>query len=103
IATEFITSDPSTGGAANADSTPTGTLVVNAVDNGAVVTVTNVDTGRYKAAFTLPTLSVGDRVELSMSATVGGTTGKAIVWRETKDAVQGFTAAALAQFFLTAT
>ncbi len=87
ITVEFVTSRFDTGAATNADSTPTGTLVVNGTDNGASVTVTNVDTGRYKAAVTLPTLSVGDVVELSVAATVNSVAGKGIVWRDTKDVI----------------
>jgi hypothetical protein len=85
VTVEFVTSSFTTGAAANADSLPTGTLVVNGTDNGASVTVTNVDTGRYKAAVTLPTLAIGDIVELLIAATVGGVAGKAVVWRDTKD------------------
>ena len=87
VTIEFTTSSPTTGAAANADSTPTGTLILNGADNAASVTVTNIDTGRYKAAVTLPTLAVSDIVELLISATVGGTASKAIVWRDTKDLV----------------
>lgn len=85
ITVEFITSSFSTGAATNADSTPTGTLVVNGTDNAATVTVTNVDAGRYKAAVTLPTLAIGDIVELVVAATVSSVAGKGIVWRDTKD------------------
>src|SRR6185312_2868899 len=85
ITVEFVTSSFSTGAATNADSTPTGTLVVNGVDNAATVTVTNIDTGRYKAAVTLPTLAIGDVVELSVAATVSTVAGKGIVWRDSKD------------------
>lgn len=87
VTVEFPTQRFDTGAATNADSTPSGTLVLNGVDNGASVTVTNVDTGRYKAAVTLPTLAVGDIVELYISATVNSVAGKAIVWRDTKDVV----------------
>ncbi len=89
ITVEFTTSSPTTQAAVNADSLPTGTLVVNGTDNGASVTVTNVDTGRYKAAVTLPTLAVNDVVELMIAATVGTIAGKAIVWRDTKDVFAG--------------
>ncbi len=85
ITVEFITSNPTTQAAVNADSLPAGTLVVNGVDNAAVVTVTNITTGRYKAAVTLPTLAIGDIVELAISATVSAVAGKAIVYRDTKD------------------
>lgn len=96
ITVEFTTSRFDTGAAANADSTPTGTLVVNGTDNGASVTITNVDTGRYKAAVTMPSLSVGDIVELSVAATVNSVAGKGIVWRDTKDVVLDASGRALA-------
>ncbi len=85
VTVSFTTQRFDTGAATNADSTPTGTLVVNGTDNGASVTVTNVDAGRYKAAVTLPTLAIGDIVELSIAATVNSVVGKAIIWRDTKD------------------
>lgn len=91
IVVEFITSSPTTGAATNADSLPTGILIISGADNGATVTVTNVTTGRYKAAVTLPTLAVGDIVELVILATVSTIAGKAIVWRDSKDAVLDLT------------
>lgn len=85
ITAEFITANPTTGAAADADSLPTGTLVLNGVDNAATVTVTNIDTGRYKAAVTLPTIASGDTVQLAVAATVSSVAGKAIIWTETGD------------------
>lgn len=81
--TEFITSVFSTGAAANADSLPTGTVQRNGTDDGAVtVTVTNVDTGRYKATFTIPATYVpGDVLALSVAATVSSVAGKGVVWQ----------------------
>jgi hypothetical protein len=87
ITTEFTTRNATSGVGVNADSLPTGTLVVNGTDNGATVTVTNVDTGRYKAAVTLPTLAVGDCVQLMIAATVNSVSDKAKVWEDTKDVV----------------
>lgn len=75
----------STGALVNADSLPTGTLVVNGTDNGATVTVTNKATGIYKAAATLPTLAVGDVVQLRIAATVSGVASGAVVWTDSKD------------------
>lgn len=75
----------STGALVNADSLPTGTLVVNGTDNGAVVTVTNKATGIYKAAVTLPTLAVGDVVQIRIAATVSGVASGAVVWTDSKD------------------
>lgn len=85
ITAEFTTANPTTGAAADADSLPTGTLVINGTDNGATVTVTNIDTGRYKAAVTLPTIASGDTVQLAVAATVSSVAGKAIIWTETGD------------------
>jgi hypothetical protein len=85
VTVDFTTASPTTGAAANADSTPTGTLVVNGTDDAAAVTVTNKSTGVYKAAVTLPTLAVGDRVQLRVAATVGGVAAKEYVWEDTKD------------------
>jgi hypothetical protein len=66
----FSTANASTGAAADASSTPTGTLYVNGTANGATVTVTNITTGLYKAALTLPSLTAGDVVSLRVTATV---------------------------------
>ncbi len=85
ITTLFTTRNATTGVGVNADSLPTGTLYVNGTADAASVTVTNIDTGRYKAAVTLPTLAVGDIVDLSISATVNSVSDKAVIWRDTKD------------------
>ncbi len=87
ITTTFTTSVFSTGAAANADSLPTGTLYVNGTADAASVTVTNVTTGLYKAAVTLPTLAVGDVVSLVIAATVSTVAAKGKVWEDTKDVV----------------
>ena len=76
----FTTASPAVGSAMDADATPVGTLYLNGTANGAAVTVTNLAAGLYKAAVTMPTLVAGDRVSLSVSATVGGVTGKGIIW-----------------------
>lgn len=89
ITVEFTLRNFSTGAAQNGDSLPTGTLVLNGVDNGATVTVTNVATGRYKAQVTLPTLAVSDWVELNINATVNSITDNGIIWRDTKDFFAG--------------
>lgn len=85
VITKSFTTQTSTGAATNADSLPTGTLVVNGTDNGASVTVTNKAAGDYKAAVTLPTLAIGDAVEIRITATVGGVIGKAIIWGDVCD------------------
>ncbi len=81
----FTTRRFDTGAATNADSTPAGTLYVNGTANAAVVTVTNVTTGIYKAAVTLPTLAVGDIVDLRIAATVNSVADNAVIWEDTKD------------------
>jgi hypothetical protein len=59
---------------ANADSLPTGVLVVNGIDTGTTVTVTNPTTGRYKVSCSLAGLLNNDKVYVRISATVGGIT-----------------------------
>ena len=85
---EFITSVFSTGVATNADSLPTGTVNKNGTDDGAVtVTVTNIDAGRYKATFVIPSTYVaGDEVNLTIAATVSSVAGKGIVWYDRLEA-----------------
>jgi hypothetical protein len=85
----FTTRRFDTGAATNADSTPTGTLYVNGTADGASVTVTNITTGLYKAAVTLPTLALNDIVDLRISATVNSVTDNAVVWSDTKDVFAG--------------
>ncbi len=80
VTATFVTSAPTTGAATNADSLPTGTLYVNGAADGATVTVTNITTGRYKAAVTLPSLAAGDVVDLHIAATVSTVAGGGIVW-----------------------
>jgi hypothetical protein len=87
ITTQFTTRVFSTGVLTDADSTPTGTLYVNGTANGASVTVTKISTGLYKAAFTLPTLSVGDWCCVIIAATVSSVSDSAKVWEDTKDIV----------------
>lgn len=81
----FTTAAPTTGAATNADSLPTGVLYVNGTANGATVTVTNITTGRYKAAVTLPSLAAGDVVDIHIAATVGGVVGGGVVWSAVGD------------------
>lgn len=66
----------------DADSTPTGTLAVNGADDAATVAISNLSTGRYKATVTLPELAVGDVVDLSITATVGGVARSAVVYTD---------------------
>jgi hypothetical protein len=85
---EFVTSNPTTGAAADATGTPTATATTNGTDDGAfTLTVAKIDTGRYKITGTVPSgYAVGDRVQISVSATVGGVAGKAVVDSFTVDA-----------------
>jgi hypothetical protein len=75
-----------TGAASNADSLPTGTLYVNGASNAASVTVTNVTTGLYTAAVTMPSnLAIGDAVELRINATVNSVSDNAVIWQDMAD------------------
>lgn len=86
IVIEFETANPTTGAAADADSTPTGTLSVNGTDNAATVTVTKKATGSYKAAVTIPAgLTAGDSVALRINATVATVAGVKTVWSDFVD------------------
>jgi hypothetical protein len=72
--------------AANADSLPTGTLYVNGTADAATVTITNITTGVYKAAVTMPSgLVIGDVVDLRISATVNSVSDNAIIWQDLAD------------------
>lgn len=88
VTTEFTTATPTTGAAANADSLPTATLYVDGTANGASVTVTNVTTGIYKAAVTLPTLTAGQVVSIVVSATVATVAGTGKVWEAVADTLR---------------
>jgi len=87
VVAEFVTSHPSTGAATDADSLPTAVLTVDGVDDAATVTVTNVGTGRYKAAVTLPTLTAGQCVAIVVVATVNAVDGSGVVWQDVADTV----------------
>lgn len=69
----------STGAAANADSAPTGTILLNGASDVTVVTITNPATGQYKATASALPGTAGDVIELLIAATVGGVATKAIV------------------------
>lgn len=79
--TEFTTANFSTGVAQTADSLPVATANHNGTDDGAfALTVTLIDTGRYKISGTVPSsYAAGDTVIISISATVGGVAGKGAV------------------------
>ena len=76
----------SSGVLTNADTTPTGTLVINGTDNAASVTVTNKATGKYKASVTLPsTITAGDIVQLSIDATISSSASGGIIFSGAAD------------------
>ena len=83
---EFTTSDPATGVLTDADSTPTGVLVVDGTDLGTTVTITDSGTGRYKGSVSLAGLSVGDVFYVRVSATVGAVAGEWVTHTERVDA-----------------
>lgn len=85
ITVDFTTSRFDTGNVTAADSLPTGTLVINGTDDAATVTVTSKTGGKYKASVTLPTLAVGDVVQLRIAATVNSISGIGIIWTDQKD------------------
>jgi hypothetical protein len=70
-----------TGAATNADSLPVATANHDGADDSAfVLTVTSVDTGRYKITGTVPSgYAEGDIVNVMVAATMSGVAGKAIV------------------------
>lgn len=78
---EFTTASPTSGAATDADSLPTATADFDGGGTGSMsLTVTNLDTGRYKITGTIPAGRVGgDVLNVSVAATVGGVAGKAVV------------------------
>ena len=77
---EFVTSRFSSGAAYDATGTPTATATRNGTDDGAfTLTVTKIDTGRYKVAGTIPAYTAGDNVQVSVAATVDSVAAKGVV------------------------
>lgn len=72
-----------TGALKAADSTPTGTLYVAGDANSATVTITG--TNPYKWAVTLPTLTVGQIVQVGITATVSGRNTGGVVFTDIAD------------------
>lgn len=69
-----------TGILTNTDSLPTAVLYVNgAIDSAITITITNISTGTYKAAFTMGDYSDGDIWELVVTAVIDGITYSRIV------------------------
>lgn len=66
--------------ATDADSLPSATATKNGVDDATfVLTVANIDTGRYKISGTVPAYSEGDTVQISVSYAVSSVGMKAVV------------------------
>jgi hypothetical protein len=78
---EFTTASFTTGAATTADSMPTATATKNGADDGTfALAVALLDTGRYKITGTVPAgYAKGDQVQVSVSAIVGGVTGKGVI------------------------
>ncbi|MBN1320726.1 MAG: hypothetical protein JXA87_07795 [Thermoleophilia bacterium] len=86
IVSEFVTENPATGAAVNADSLPTAVLTVNGVDNAAGVTVASKATGEYTASVTLPsTMQPGQVAALIRTAVIGGVQTKQKIWEAAVD------------------
>ncbi len=86
---DFITSSPTTGAAADADSTPSFEVFENVTDtaltlSGATIAKRTSKTGNYRATFTVAAadgFEAGKSYNVVASATVGGVAGKAVVGR----------------------
>jgi hypothetical protein len=77
----FTTQRFDTGAATDADSLPAVTVTKNGADQGgASVTVSKLDTGRYKYSYTIDAgWAAGDRIQDFVAATVNSVAGKACV------------------------
>lgn len=87
----FPTRRSSTGSLADTTGTPVGSFIRNGTADGAVtVTVTNVSTGLYKAAFTIPVgASAGDTSECYITGTdADGVSDGAVLWRAVLDSAR---------------
>jgi hypothetical protein len=99
---EFATSNPSTAARQTADDLPVATANRNGVDDAEfVLVVTLIGIGRYTITGTVPVgYSEGDRVWISVTATVTGQTGPVsggdVVDWFTVDVLEGATLAAIA-------
>src|SRR5690242_990598 len=95
LAVEFTLRSPTTGAAADADSTPTGLLIRNGVATAVSVTITHTSTGIYKASAVVPAnYAAGDIVQLRITATVESIGDAFPIWGEslsTLGDIDGFT------------
>jgi len=83
VAFAVTTTNPSTGAITAADALPTGALWQNGVVTAETVTVTDLTGGYYKVAFTIPSsYTVGDTLQVFITATVNSITGAVSIWSE---------------------
>lgn len=85
LTVDFEVKNPGTRALVNADALPVGTLIINGVNNAAVVTVTNKATGWYKAAVACPTLAAGDVVQIWAAFAVGTVPCGGIIFTDMAD------------------
>lgn len=78
--------DPAIGQLANPTSI-SGALYINGVIDGTSVTPTNIATGEYRVSVTLPSLSVGDVVQIRLTYVFGPVTYKVLSWLGTVDPI----------------
>jgi hypothetical protein len=78
---EFTTCRFDTGIAADADATPIAKATRNGADDASfLLTTVKLDTGRYAVSGAIPAnYASGNAVQISISATVGGVAGKAVI------------------------
>lgn len=78
---QFTTQRSDTGARADADATPIATATRNGSDDESfALTVTQMDTGRYKVTGTIPeSYAAGDVVQISVAATVNEVAGVAVI------------------------
>lgn len=89
ITFDFITSSPTTGAVADADSTPTFEVFEDATDTALTLTGSTIakrtsKTGNYRARFAIAAsdgFEAGKSYNVVASATVGGVAGKAVIGR----------------------
>lgn len=82
LVVEFIVL-ATTGAAVDADALPTGLLARNGIDDATSVTITHVDTGRYRASCTIPSgWSEGDTIAIVASSIVSGVATKAVPFHD---------------------
>jgi hypothetical protein len=78
---QFCTQQFDSGESTDADALPVAVATKNGIDDAAfVLTVAKIDTGRYMVTGTVPaTYTTNDVVQISVTATVNGISGKAVI------------------------